>query len=597
MTRLKDLVWPPVREDDVLRSARERMLVVMALTTAVLGGFAGSLNFVENIRSFPVQSFAGVIVPLSALAILPVVRRTEHIRMVGAVMTAALYALILGIIGTIGGMAHPAAIYFAGLPVPAAFLVGHRAGLGVAVLCCVTMIVLFFARDLIQNPFAEAVELSQIGWITIVLVILTLGVGMAASVFQSELEGAGRALEAARRQADAASRAKSDFLASISHEIRTPMNGILGMAQALQAAGLPDRHRRQAETLTQSGTLLLRLVNDVLDLSKIEAGKLDVEAARFTLDDAVATTDALYRPVAEEKGIGFDIHLSETARQPLVGDPVRIAQILNNLVSNAIKFTFEGGVRVEIDCRAAGGGATLQEVTIRVADTGIGIAPDLAERLFQPFSQADVATARTFGGTGLGLAISRRLCELMGGDIDLDSGGESGSIFTARLRLQAACDNDIDCPDCEGEAGPHALDAMRCLRVLAADDNQTNRLVLSALLGDLTGELAIVEDGQQALDAMEAASFDVILLDSHMPVLNGIETVRRIRAREDEAGLPATPVYAVTADVMAQHIERCLEAGMTGIIAKPISRDTLLRTLAEHAREASAQRSVLSRSA
>ena len=585
MTGLLQLIWPPVREDNIQRSARERMLVVMALTVAVLGGFAGMLNFLENIDTYPVQSFAGVIVPLSAVAIPALARHARDTRLPGTGLTAILYLLIVGLISTIGGMAHPAAIYLVGLPLPAAFLIGHRAGLAVSGLTALTMIVLFLVRDSIPNPYVDDVDMSQTGWTTTVLVLLTLGIGIAASAFQRELENVAVALEKSRQRADAASRAKSDFLASISHEIRTPMNGILGMAQALQDGDLPDRHKRQAETLTQSGTLLLRLVNDVLDLSKIEAGKLDIEARPFRIADTVDTLDALYRPVAEDKGIAFNISVAPGAAETLIGDPVRLGQILNNLVSNAIKFTQAGSVNVAIDCVEDPSDTSRREVLLRVRDTGIGISDTVAARLFQPFSQADAATARTYGGSGLGLVICRHLCEMMDGDIRVDSAPGCGATFTARLRLAAAQTGTHTSGvmlSAETETGRVQPD-LTGMRILAADDNLTNRLVLQALLGDAVGELVLVENGQDVLDVLDGGHFDVVLLDSHMPVLDGAATAAAIRERERARRLAPVPIYAVTADVMALQAGRFAIAGMTGFIAKPVSQQSLIETLARHA--------------
>lgn len=583
MRKLWELAWPPVRDGDILRAARERMLNIMALTVALLGGIAGALNLSANIHTYPVQAIAGLVIPLSALSIPIIARDPRLVKPAGIALCIALYALVTGMIGTIGGMYHPAAIYFVGLPVPAAFLIGHRAGLFTAVLCCLTMLGFYLFGGGIENPFLDLTSAYQVGWITIVLFILTLGVGVAASVFQHELEGAGRALDRARQSANAANRAKSDFLAGMSHEIRTPMNAVLGMAQVLEQADIPEAHKRQAETLARSGRLLLRLVNDVLDLSKIEAGKLEIEATRFNLADVAGTVEALYGPAALEKGIRFSITLSEGAQEDLIGDPVRISQILNNLVSNAIKFTAEGEVRVEIDCRHAEGSSG-RDIQISVRDTGIGIAAAEIDRLFQPFTQAEPGTARTFGGTGLGLAICRRLCELMTGEIGVDSTPGLGSTFRVRLNVEPA---DIAAPvldcGCPSVLCDTALRGQR-LRVLAADDNLTNRMVLKALLADVTETLVMVEDGQQALDALESGGFDLVLMDSQMPVLDGIAATRLLRAREATAGRPPVPVYAVTANVMPTHIEEYVSAGMTGVIAKPISREALLEVLGQHTR-------------
>lgn len=581
MRKLWELAWPPVRDGDILRAARERMLNVMAITVAVLGGFSGTLNLLQTFDVYPVQALSGVIIPASALLIPFITRNARLVKPAGVALCVALYCMVTGMIGTIGGMYHPAAFYFVAMPIPAAFLIGYRSGLAVAVLCCMTMLVLYAFRGSIENPYTADISDYQVGWNTNVLFILTLGVGIATSVFQHELEGAGRALERARQSANAANRAKSDFLAGMSHEIRTPMNAVLGMAQALEKADIPDAHKRQAETLARSGRLLLRLVNDVLDLSKIEAGKLEIEATRFNLADVAGTVEALYGPAAREKGIGFSIALSEGAQEDLIGDPVRISQILNNLVSNAIKFTAEGEVRVEIDCERATG-LPGRDILITVRDTGIGIAAPDVERLFQPFTQAGAGTARTFGGTGLGLAICRRLCELMAGEIGVDSTPGSGSTFRVRLRVNQAgvAAPALDC-GCPSALCDSALRGLR-LRVLAADDNLTNRMVLKALLADVTETLVMVEDGQQALDALASGDFDLVLMDSRMPVLDGIAATRQLREREAVAGRAPVPVYAVTANVMPAHVNEYLSAGMTGVIAKPISREALLEVLGQH---------------
>ena len=584
MKKLWELAWPPVRGGDILLAARERMLNVMAITVALLGGFSGTQNLLQTFDVYPAQALSGVIIPASALLIPFIARNAKLVKPAGIALCAALYCMVTSMTATIGGMYHPAAFYFVAMPIPAAFLIGYRSGFAVAVLCCVTMLALYGFRDVIENPYTAHISDYQIGWNTNVLFVLTLGVGIATSVFQHELEGAGRALDRARQRANAASRAKSDFLAGMSHEIRTPMNAVLGMAQALEQADIPDAHKRQAETLARSGRLLLRLVNDVLDLSKIEAGKLEIEATRFNLADVAGTVEALYGPAARDKRIGFSIALSDGAREDLVGDPVRISQILNNLVSNAIKFTAEGEVRVEIDCKRVAGRQD-RDIGITVRDTGIGIAATEVERLFQPFTQADPGTARTFGGAGLGLAICRRLCELMAGEIGVDSTPGSGSTFSVRLRV-APADAATPLPDCG--CPPALCDAAlrgRRLRVLAADDNQTNRMVLKALLADVTGALVLVEDGQQALDTLESGSFDLVLMDSQMPVLDGITATRRLREREAAAGHAPIPVYAVTANVMQAHVDEYISAGMTGVIAKPISREALLDVLDRHSHD------------
>jgi len=387
----------------------------------------------------------------------------------------------------------------------------------------------------------------------------------------TEAKRAEQALVRAMEGAEAANRAKSTFLATMSHEIRTPLNGVLGMAQAMAADDLTEPQRSRLDVIRQSGESLLVLLNDVLDLSKVEAGKLELESAPFDIVELARAVEAAFRGAAEAKGIGFSLAVAKAARGLYLGDQTRVRQILGNLVSNAIKFTETGEVRIAIGMGAQG-------LSIRVRDTGIGIAKDRLGQVFFKFEQADASTTRRFGGTGLGLAICRELVELMGGQVKLASKVGVGTTFTVTLPLQrleagdapAAIAPDIAAAS-PGEGPP--------LRVLAAEDNAVNRLVLRALLSQAGVEPLIVEDGRAAVDAWECADWDVVLMDMQMPVMDGAAATNAIRRREAETRRPRTPILALTADVMSHQIASYLAAGMDGFVAKPIEVKALFEAL------------------
>jgi signal transduction histidine kinase/FixJ family two-component response regulator len=374
-----------------------------------------------------------------------------------------------------------------------------------------------------------------------------------------------QSLLAARLQAEAASQAKSNFLAVVSHEVRTPLNGILGMAQIMGAGPLDPVQAERLQIVRRSGEMLLAILNDVLDLAKIEAGKIELEVIEFDLGQTLAATVACFAPLAAVKGVRFDVDIA-TAEGIYRGDPTRVRQIVSNLISNALKFTEAGSVSLS---------ATYGEGSLRlsVADTGIGIATDKLDQLFSRFFQADQSMTRRFGGTGLGLAICRDLANLMGGDIEVQSQVGAGSTFTANLPLPRIGDAQIETED-EALTGD-GFDA--ALKVLAAEDNPTNQMVLRALLGSFGIAVTIVENGAQAVEAWEQADWNLILLDVQMPVMDGPEAARMIRIREAAEGRPRTPIIALTADTMAHQIKFHLDSGMDLHVAKPIEASDLFR--------------------
>ena len=374
------------------------------------------------------------------------------------------------------------------------------------------------------------------------------------------------ALVKAKEEAEAATRAKSAFLATMSHEIRTPLNGVLGMAQAMAMGELTDQQRERLDVVQQSGEALLSILNDVLDLSKIEAGKLELEDAEFDIGELARGAHATFEATAQAKGLSFELTVEKRARGVYRGDPVRVRQILYNLVSNALKFTDNGKVKVTV-------GRAAKALVLTVQDTGIGIAPEQISSLFQKFEQADASTTRRFGGTGLGLSICRDLAEMMGGSVSVESAPGEGATFRAELPIVRVSTQPM--APLPVAAAPAAPMEGRAIRVLAAEDNGMNQLVLKTLLNQVGVDPVMVPDGRAAVLAWEREPWDLILMDVQMPIMDGPTATGVIRAREKAEGRARTPIVALTANAMAHQVIEYKSAGMDDFVAKPIEASRL----------------------
>ena len=377
-------------------------------------------------------------------------------------------------------------------------------------------------------------------------------------------------LQDARDRADDANLMKSQFLANMSHEIRTPLNGVLTMAEIMAMGELSAEQRKRLDVVRNSGGLLLAILNDVLDLSKIEAGRMTLADDAFDLETALNPVRDLFGPTAREKGLEFEMRVTPAAAGAWRGDPGRLRQILSNLVSNAVKFTHDGSISILLD-------QVGDQLVMTVRDTGVGIPAAKHAILFEKFVQVDNSATRRFGGTGLGLAISAELTHMMGGRISFDSTEGLGSTFRFSAPLaRADAGEEVSASDGlfedEEEWPP--------LRVLAAEDNPTNQQVLTAVMASVGCTLEVVPDGAAAVAAWKTGRFDLILMDIHMPVMGGVEAARAIRALERNRGLPKTPIIALTADAMTHQVAEYLAAGMDEHLSKPIEIKRLVETIA-----------------
>lgn len=421
----------------------------------------------------------------------------------------------------------------------------------------------------LKNPGAPHEQLLADGrWVLIEERRTADGGAVGLRIDITHLKRAQRQAQEAQERAEAASRAKSVFLANMSHEVRTPLNGVLGLAQVLLRTELDDQQRELVQTIVSSAGHLNRILSDVLDISRAESGRMEVRREPFHLGHMLRGLGALFGPRAQDKGLDFEVHIASEAEVMVEGDQDRVQQVLSNLVSNAVKFTARGRVAL----------STVRDgpfYRFEVEDSGIGFEPAIAERLFDRFEQADSSITREHGGSGLGLAICRELVELMGGSVRARSTPGVGATFTVELPLGRT----VQTPAAEVEpVAGFRRDA--AVRVLVAEDNPTNQKVVQMVLDAVGGfSVEIVGNGALAVEAIRAARYDVILMDMHMPVMDGLTATRAIRLHQSVASQERTPLIMLSANVMAEHIAAALEAGADSHLPKPFQVAALVRAI------------------
>ena len=427
----------------------------------------------------------------------------------------------------------------------------------------------------LPNPGTNAIASVMLPVsLTMGLLLVVVGAGVYA------LRRTAADLEYALIRAEAGSKAKSEFLANMSHEIRTPLNGVLGMAELMSDTRLEKSQREMLETIRTSGVNLLSLINDILDLARVESGKMSLESRPFKLDEMLERLESLHGAMAHARGLKLVVRRNDGPTEFRIGDETRVMQILHNVVGNAIKFTEKGTITVDVDVKDQG------QIVFRIQDTGIGMTEDEVTRYFLPFEQADASTTRRFGGTGLGMSITRRLIEAMEGSISVNSVPEQGTEVVIRLCIPALSQAAEPLGRKSEQDGLTAAEigTLKGYRVLVAEDNATNRKILALMLSKLGVQVQFAENGAEACALWHQDRFDLVLMDISMPVMDGFAALQSMQRSTADSGLPPPTVIAATANVMTDHLESYKTAGFVDVLPKPIKRADLEHALFRHIR-------------
>ena len=579
----------PVENYELAIKSRLLFLVccvgLVSVTSALINGFAVSYDVTP-------PKIVGMVC-LCVFVSVPILLITAKRIALPATMfcVAAMGAITSGLIFNGGLQSH----FVVNLPlvsVLAGWLINMRAGL-MAWAFSIGLF-LFLGSDLatlvvVPSPFSP----EQINYMRMTTAITaTTSALVVVWCFQLATLHALRDARDAKDSADRANRAKSDFVANMSHELRTPLNGVVAVAGALKKTELSNEQNTMVDLISSSGQTLERLLSDVLDVSKIEAGRLDIEEIPFDFEDLVRDTVDLFQPLANSKNLTCKLTTGARLSPAILGDPIRVRQILTNLLSNAIKFTSEGSITVNAHIDNASRDRPV--IVLSVRDTGVGFDKSVADALFDPFTQEDGSINRRFGGTGLGLFICKSLTEAMGGKISAASRVGKGAYFKVEIPTTCLDEPAAPVPMVDGPVHPpeesvvseEAAPAVSAsddglLQILLVEDHATNRKIVELILGPLDVEITSVENGKEALEAFGASAFDLILMDMQMPVMDGLAATKEIRRLEASEGLPRTPIAMLTANAMANHVTDALNAGADAHIAKPMTPDSLIESLSD----------------
>jgi signal transduction histidine kinase/BarA-like signal transduction histidine kinase len=524
-----------------------------------------------------------------------VLRRTRSVRFASNWGIAWTFAAIAYVVWVGGGLLSPALQFLSVLVLAAVLLAGGRSG-AIWAGAGVIWVFIIYVYEAAGGVLPSHVDTQHIAfmWMPTTVGILLVTLAMAALYAYYErlaldaLERSNQALARARDLAEAGLRARTSFVAHMSHEIRTPMNAVIGLTDLMLSEDATPGQRENLAMIRESGEHLLAVINDILDFSKSEAGRIELEPRRFDLETCVRSSVQMLALSAAKKKVALSTDLPAETPRHVLGDEGRLRQVLVNLVSNAVKFTDAGEVVVRVASRALSGDRL--ELAISVTDTGIGIAAEQRERLFEPFTQGDASTTRRFGGTGLGLVISRRLCEAMGGTLTVDSEPGRGSTFTARVAVgPAATPALLEQPTARETAVASPTERSRearvgstavasSLRILLVEDNALNRDIALQILAVLGYRADLAGDGLEALAALERQRYDVVLMDVQMPNMDGLTAARHIHQRWPGPTRPR--IIAMTASAQAEDREACLDAGMDDYMSKPFRFEDLRARLA-----------------
>ena len=553
----QDIFWPPVVDDKFLHVARKRLVGSTSLAIPIVGVVSGLAAFIATNGNAPMLLVIAMIAPFLLLLAPYLAWRTDKVVLAGRGVTGFLLIYFATLSSINNGSLWPAALLLSGVPLLASFVQGPRDG-WVASLC---VVIAFIGLTQFALPASVALCASM-------MVVFSM---IAMTIFQRQLDATTTRLSELRQETEQAMEAKAAFLADMSHEIRTPLSGVVGIFDLLGDICPEDEQKKLITVGKSSSSVLLTIINDILDYSKIEASGVQLDRISFPRDMIVDGVFSMLGHMAREKGLRFELSIDESIPAFLHADPTRLQQVVMNFVSNAIKFTEKGVIEIKMER-----GEFESEVKVLVSDTGIGMSPDACTRVFEKYQQADKTINRKFGGTGLGLAISRELVELHDGKIGVLSEEGVGSTFWFTFPLV------------QGDPLRPNLDAMPLANqrlfpgadILVAEDNKTNRLIVRRFLEKLGANPVFAEDGQQAVQKTTLEKYDLILMDIQMPNMDGLEATRLIRHGSNPNS--KTPIVALSANVLPSDKKSFVRAGMTGSIPKPLKFEQLIDLLCEY---------------